>query len=370
MWTTGQYTRFGGGTEYGPSAATRTADDRLASPGWPQWEPGTRRIVQQFGPVTVIDYYVDTASSGGDGTTNATSGANAAFASLATAFSTLVGLGNVWLTQNRRPRINCVGTAADAGCSTGTWADLSNAHYLEVVGNATSSLVYDTSKYRIENATGSGGAIFNNGCPYLLTRHIQAKHTISAPTGGRVTFNVSGPVNGWTIHEQCHAWGSIVNTQASVVSAFQTSPNSGDTHALVVRNCCIHDYIGTGQTHVAIVGNVVGTSIAYAYNNTIYHCGNGLVSNATNILAKNNGVWNCTDGYAGTFITGSTNNASDLASDAPGANPRNSVTPTLVNLAGGDFHLAAADTAWKDQGADLSADALWPFTTDGDGDTR
>ena len=58
-----------------------------------------------------------------------------------------------------------------------------------------------------------------------------------------------------------------------------------------------------------------------------------------------------------------------LASDAPGTNPRNSVTPSFVS-APSDLHLSSSDTAWKDQGGDLSADSRFALTIDGDGETR
>jgi len=77
----------------------------------------------------------------------------------------------------------------------------------------------------------------------------------------------------------------------------------------------------------------------------------------------------CAHGFTRAFDAGSTNNASSLASDAPGTNPQNSVTPTFVS-AMTDLHLASGDTAWKDRGTDLSADALYPFSSGGDGAAR
>jgi hypothetical protein len=318
---------------------------------------------------TVVNRYVNTDSTaGGDGTTNATAGANRAYATLNEAFTAMRS--TAWAANRQQPTIICSGTVADATTSTGTWTSLSFDCYLAIIGNAPNALQYDTNSYRIENATGTGGCLFNNGCPYLYVQSLQGKHTISSAVGGRVTFNVLGPTSGWTIYDRCHAWGSIVNAQVNAVAAFSTSSTSGDTHTLHVRNCCIHDYKATGQVHVALVGQTVATSRLHAYNNTVVNCGNGLVSNASNVLAKNNGVSGCTDGYSGTLISGSTNNASDLAADATGTNARNSVTPVFVNVAGGDYHLDTTDTAWKDQGTDLSADATWPFSTDGNGSTR
>lgn len=45
-------------------------------------------------------------------------------------------------------------------------------------------------------------------------------------------------------------------------------------------------------------------------------------------------------------------------------------TPTYVDADNKDFHLASGDTTWKDQGTDLSGSAVYPFSTDIDGETR
>ena len=95
----------------------------------------------------------------------------------------------------------------------------------------------------------------------------------------------------------------------------------------------------------------------------------GFASDGNGMLVKNCGAVNCANGFNGTFDAASTNNASSLAADAPGTNPRNSVTPTFVS-APSNLHLASGDTAWSDRGVDLSADSLFPFANDGDGATR
>lgn len=328
----------------------------------------TRLVDQTLDPPTVVDYYVNTSNTaGGDGTTPATSGANRAFATLATAISTVRGLGAVWNTLNKRPVIHCVGTVAETTAVTlGTWTDLSDRCYLMIVGDAPSALQYSTANYRIE--TTGGGGLFNDGCPYLWTQHLQVFLTISVATGGRVAVNVTGAPSGWTIHESMHVKGSIIAGQLSGVNAMQQTNSAGQTHKLIAVNCVVRDFIAAGASHAGIVAQTA-PSMVYAFNCTGYNCANAFISTSTNFLAKNCGAFNCDDCWQGTFLSDSTNNASDQAADAPGTNPRNSVTPTMV-AAGTDFHLDAADTAWKEQGADLSADHDYAFTTDGDGETR
>ncbi len=68
-------------------------------------------------------------------------------------------------------------------------------------------------------------------------------------------------------------------------------------------------------------------------------------------------------------MTASTNNCSDIASDAP---TPGAVTGSVlfVNAGAGDFHLQAGDTVALGAGLDLSVDPVFPFTLDIDGQTR
>jgi hypothetical protein len=89
-------------------------------------------------------------------------------------------------------------------------------------------------------------------------------------------------------------------------------------------------------------------------------------------VVKNTIAYACTDGFSGTFGAASNYNLSNLASDAPGANSRNSQTVTFVDEGNDDFHLSINDTAAINFGTDLSADANLAFTDDIDpeGGTR
>lgn len=113
-----------------------------------------------------------------------------------------------------------------------------------------------------------------------------------------------------------------------------------------------------------------GAGTAYVYNNSIVGCGrsaggyvNFLVSSGT-VIAKNNisdertavGSNSATSAYSGSFSASSTKNLSSDTTDA-GTDTINSATPVYVNVAGNNIKLDATDTACKDVGADLSADA-------------
>ena len=121
----------------------------------------------------------------------------------------------------------------------------------------------------------------------------------------------------------------------------------------------------------------------YIYNNTVYNCPNaGIVSSTLATIAKNNIVSNCgvdyTDGGIAPFDATSSNNISydatspnSGATDCGGHSCRSQTVSFVSTVSGSeDFHLSLTDTAAKNAGADLSADANLPFSTDIDGQTR
>ena len=134
-------------------------------------------------------------------------------------------------------------------------------------------------------------------------------------------------------------------------------------------NNIIYDYSQTSQG-----GGITswdGDFTVYAFNNTIHNSSNGIyISNGT-VIAKNNIVQDCTDGFYGTFGFSSDYNISDIASDTTGgSNDQANTTVTFVGEAIDDFHLSSDDTAAKNAGLDLLSDPNLNFTDDVDGTTR
>jgi hypothetical protein len=188
---------------------------------------------------------------------------------------------------------------------------------------------------------------------------------------------------------------------------FGAEPNEGGSRGAVyagdqcrVSNCVIYNAPAAGLTGSSGLSIAFTGGKAYAWNNIVYlqgtsSGGSGLNASTGNFnhkaviynntaygfdknftyasgsgaTAKNNlaqaGV---TADYDPRDAGGSSNNLSEDAT-SPDAALRNKVV-SFVNEAGFDFHLSGSDTAAKDAGADLSADADLAFSTDIDGDTR
>ena len=319
--------------------------------------------------VTQVTRFVNTASTpGGDGTTNDTVGANRAFASLVTALATLAATD--WAGANQQLRILCSGTTPDTGDAvvTAAWnGHLSPECYLEIIGDQPSSLAISTSHYRCVDTEPGGFGVLGGG--YVRVSRIAYVITVGAGSSG---YSCVGVIEGG--YEMDVRFDSI-RVDAASISASRTSDThafwtdaTGASNAVTFTNCVTVGWTGSGATHRGFT-KAAGTANVRIYNGTAHGCGIGFASDAAGMIVKNCGASNCANGFAGTFDGGSTNNASNNAADAPGSNPRNSVTPTFVS-APGDLHLASGDTAWKDQGSNLSADSLVPFSTDGDGATR
>lgn len=129
--------------------------------------------------------------------------------------------------------------------------------------------------------------------------------------------------------------------------------------------------------------NVTGGGVLYLYNNSIVGCArkaggfSGVLRTGGTIIAKNNivderttsGSNSASGAFSGTFDASSTGNLSTDTSDA-GADTINSATPIYVDVANNDIHLGPTDTACKNLGVDLSADANLAFTDDIDGNIR
>jgi hypothetical protein len=145
--------------------------------------------------------------------------------------------------------------------------------------------------------------------------------------------------------------------------------NDADVTNVKIWNNIVYDIIGDATS--LNVGISLYGGNQYVYNNTVQNCGSGIAKGAVGIAyAKNNLVASSTICFSGTFNSASTNNAGSDATYASSTADRVSQTFTFADEANDDFHLAGNDSAARNAGTDLSADANLPFTDDIDGQTR
>ncbi len=283
--------------------------------------------------------YVDpNSTTGGDGTTQLLTGATRAFVSLseweAARQGTLSEIEEVICSTN--------GGAADTtSCTILGWTtDASNYIDIKADPSYRHAGVWNTAKYRLET-TSSALDIRQS---FTRVTGIQVKVTASSGTPQiGIRIGLSGAPNSCLV-DRCILRGVISGT---VDNAAGVWTEDGSDH--IVRDCLAYDWINIGVTTAAGFRNGSAGTITWQ-NNTTHNCERGFYRedgtvNATNCGAAASNV----GGFSGT-ITQTT---------------CSSTTPTFVNEAGDDFHLAGGDTTWKSQGTNLSGS----FTLDIDGQT-
>lgn len=301
--------------------------------------------------------YVNRASTaGGNGTTNATSGANRAYASLAE----WEAARQASLTEVEE--VICEGSAADASCTIDGWTTSASYYILIRTTQANRHTETGGTGYLISVAT------YENGL--TISEDFVRVEGIAFVNGG-VANRFMYLNNASTLDvriDACHFSGGLNYPQLDIGSM------SGGT--VVVRNCVFD--VGSTSGRGVRVSSSGGT--AYLYNNTYVTslAGNGYYDAAyvrtgtstvvaRNCIAVSTGVptnWSC---FSGTFDSSSSNNVSSDGT-APGSSSKTGVVPSFVSST--NFDLQSSDTVARDSGADLSGVANFPFAVDILGNAR
>ena len=151
--------------------------------------------------------------------------------------------------------------------------------------------------------------------------------------------------------------------------------DSSSTGNIYVWNNIFYDFRTYGIRDTSYVGGGIAGG-TYVYNNTVYDSpgscisARGYAGGGRAMIAINNIVQNCADGFNGTFDATSDYNISDLSSDAPSSSYRSGLATNVafVDEANDDFHLTGNDTAARDSGTPDPGSGL--FSDDIDGDSR
>jgi len=229
-------------------------------------------------------------------------------------------------------------------------------HYIRIYTTETArhNGKWNTSKYRLVNNADSYALDVNE--PYTKIEGLQIRQT------GSGVYNHALDVRDAPHYEVSYniIWGCNGNNAMGIIGHAPEGP-------VKVWNNIVFDFNSSRGISISI--DTAGQK-AYVYNNTVYNCNVGIYSAGyQDIVAKNNLVQDCTDGYGGSFDPDSDYNISDISGDAPGSNSK-TCTVSFIDEANDDFHLASNDTCAKDSGTDLSSDPNLAFNDDIDGETR
>jgi hypothetical protein len=315
---------------------------------------------QTFTPVTPVEppdtavLYVNTASSaGGNGTTNATSGANRAYASLREACAALTLIG----TLSEPYTIYCEGEAADTLSVKQPQLNFitSPENYVHIMTTPENrhNGAWSPTKYRIEVLKDSG--FYNNFASHIRLEGLQVQITVDIVTSTNYNCfrlltanNVSDNID--HRFSNCLARGVHVEGGTGRIIGFIDSQSNPPLVGTVRRINCIAVgcYTGFDSASLQLTN----------YNCTAYgnEYGYGGTQPCVNCLGADNTEFDFLNvGASGHFNNASTDDR------APGTNSRINQTFTFVNAASGDFQLTSGDTGAKgfgldDPGAGLFAD--------------
>ena len=307
--------------------------------------------------------YVDTGSTaGGDGTTSATSGANRAYVSLLAAITAMPSP----LTEDWTIVCAATGGAADASVASTTGKNLST-FTLTITAAAAhrASRQWSTAKYRLSRAQQFAPVLDLVAVGNTIVEWLQIENTDSTGDNGQSGVHVWP--TGTSIHtiQKCFIRSSG-NAGGRAVSLHSAAAATG---TLRVGNCILKGFKqGVGQEQYgATVSHVLYNVLCYGQSERGINFDN---NEGANKWVKNVAIQG-TPTACYYVLGGTVNSATDLTEDAtsPQVGLRN-LAIAFVDEAGGDFGLAAGDTAAKGAGTDLSGDAKWAITDDIDGNVR
>jgi len=224
-------------------------------------------------------------------------------------------------------------------------------YFIRIIGSAGdyAEMPWSTGSYRLSVA----GAPLTLSDPFTRVERIQIE---TDDTGSNRTVVFSSGVAGIKLIK-CHirTTGTLQHQGVDVRS-----------DGVIVENCFI---IGTGTASTEGLDNSGGSGgITHRwYNNTVinFAVNYRLDGLPTTVMKNCLGHGSSGNDFTG---TGTSNNNASQDTTAPGTGSRTSQTFTFVSAS--DWHLGAADAGARTYGADLSADAGWPFPDDFDGVTR
>ncbi len=315
-------------------------------------------------------YYVNTDSTaGGDGTTNATSGANRAYATLDEAVDAR------WTgTPSTIIEIECSAPSGVADTAPVTITDIpsTSANRLRIyaaTGHEARANSWDTAKYRLSVNAGFNAAISISD-EFVRIENLQVENTAALANQPRC-ISINGKASSDVRITGCRCWNS--GNTATPGGADVIDLGNNVAFGVIVANCILE---GGERSFRSYYSDDTGAvlvlydNLAIGPTTTCFRI--GMSNGFGNTYLKNNicqgaGVTNYEFVEGTASVTSVTNISEDATSPQSGL--RN-LAVTFVNEGSGDYRLASSDTAAKDAGTDLSGDAQYAFSTDINGTTR
>lgn len=309
--------------------------------------------------------YVDPDSAGGNGTTNALSGANAAYASL-----------NLW--EDARDGVLSdveevvVGSNGESHTADTTIVEISgwttsatNYIYIHPDASSTHEGVWDNTKYRLVGAGADGFYTLIVSARYVRIMGLQIG--INTTNGyGSVMINNYNTGSYFTLD-------SCIVTKTGGAKIVYAGIRVGDYPTQTrISNNLVYGLSTNGTGNFYIGSNDNATNYALLYNNTSYGGTAGFITSGNKYAVLTNNVSVGSVGASYQAVTWGAASDYNVSSDtsAPGttvATNKTDYATYFTNYSGGDFHLTGTSASLLGIGGNSLAGT---FTNDFEGDTR
>ena len=314
--------------------------------------------------MAVVTRYVRTDSAaGGDGTVDTDTGANRAYSTL-----------SEWNTQEAA-NLTTGGDTHIVNCSVGTGsaADTTgnvvlsgwttdSGDFITINGENNGLGAYDTTAYRLEyTATGGYQRCIQISENYTVVNDMQVQMSNDSNGSTRGLYHTGS----FSDFNRCIAKGVMTGTPNAYTRGIQI--DNADNGVMFA--CLAFDFI-TGSA-IGLFANS-STTDGTMYNCTAHNCALGFQGSYADTVGRNLLAQDCTNGFSptGHWLSGSSHNCSDIASDAPGTSTQTGDV-SFVDIGNDDFQPASGDTVAKGNGVDLSGtftfdlgNNTWPATWD------
>lgn len=331
-----------------------------------------KSIIPDVYATTLNIRYIDRDSAaGGDGTTNALSGATAAYQSMSIwenardDFGDLVGLDTI--EEAVADSTSGSHTADTTGTQILGWTTGSaNYIYVHTPTSSRHGGKWDTTKYRI--VSGASYCISINE-DYVRLEGLQCSASANISYGYNFTAS--------TVNADVYISDNVVNGLGYVRYGINLQPiiNGTTTIFMNVYNNVISGATQNTDGTAILAGGKDGTGVYKVMNNTAFDCDRGywfsvgpysaLLTNNLSASSTGNGFQN----IARVTVTTEYNASSDAtADDDGGTGNRISQTFSFADISNNDFHLTSSDAGAKDFGLTDPGSGL--FSDDIDGQTR
>lgn len=268
--------------------------------------------------------------------------------------------------------ITCTGSTADSTVTVfGAEFTTDATHRIRIrTAEGPTGPKWDATKYRLTSSQGYTGTL-SIGAALHVDFDLQVENTATLDNRP-IGLVVGNYVNDVRITGGFYRTTSTSGTTAGNVCGVALLPTTNCTFRMRNATCVSADGLGFRNQGPTTTGAKV-----YVYNCTIVNRS----ANAYTLLdaASPSGVEerfkNCILQGPGSALYSVSYSAPDekltiLTQDATGTTGLTSKTLTFVDATNWDYHLASGDTDAIGAATDLSADSYWPFSTDGDGNSR